>query len=329
MEDKGFINPMKFLISNLIRITFLYLTHIFPMYSLGANKLRIVMYHGVGDDELSTREFECHLKFYKKHFQIYWASEAVGLLNDNFRTKSNKQPLILTFDDGLTNNFSKAAPILNKLNVKATFYLVSDLLSGDEMLWNHEIRCRLELLSIRELKLLSITIPNLNESLNEDVKSCIERYVNTMKSWDKPDQVAFLKKLRFFSPSPKYTESMLNEFSIMSIDNAKALPDCIEIGSHGETHALLDTISLEDARNEICRSKIKLERELGTEIKTFCYPNGNMTAEIIEIVQAEYESAVTVVDGFVLAKDSSVEFKRIPAAPKLQDLAYRLIRPTS
>lgn len=307
----------------------MYLLHIFPIYNIGRNKLRIIMYHGIGGGGISTREFEDHLNFYKKHFQIYWASEAIELQRNKFSTLSNKPPLILTFDDGLKNNFSKAAPILKKLNVKGTFYLVSDLLSGNEMLWNHEIRCRLELLSLSELRSLSIVIPNLYNSSSVSVKDSIEKYVNSMKSWNKPDQVEFLKKLRVVDPSPTYTESMLNEFSIMSIDNAKALPDCIEIGSHGETHALLDTISLEDAKNEICRSKIKLEKALATKIKTFCYPNGNMTTDVVQVVQAEYESAVTVTDGFVLVKDSPMEYKRIPATPKLQDLAYRLIRPTS
>jgi peptidoglycan/xylan/chitin deacetylase (PgdA/CDA1 family) len=320
---------MKFLISLFIRNIFLYLTYILPAYSFGRNKLRVIMYHGIGDDTISSREFEEHLIFYKKHFQIYWASEAIGLLNNNFQTTTNKQPLILTFDDGLKNNFSKAAPILEKLNVKATFYLVSDLLSGNKMLWNHEIRCRLELLSKSDLDALSITIPDLQKYSSESKKLCIEKYVNTMKSWSKSDQIVFLEKLRCYSLSPNYTESMLNEFLVMSIDNVKALPDCIEIGSHGETHALLDTISLEDASNEICRSKIKLEKILGTKVKTFCYPNGNMTPEIISIVQGEYESAVTVVDGFVLKEDSPMEFKRIPATPKLQNLAYRLIRPAS
>lgn len=301
----------------------------FPLYSINRNKLRIIMYHGIGGSGISSQDFERHLKFYKKHFQIYWASEAVDLKNNNFNTASNKPPLILTFDDGLKNNFSKAAPILKKYNVKGTFYLVSGLLTGKAMLWNHEIRCRLELLSMRELKSLSIDIPNLNKSSADEIKYCIERYVHAMKSWDKPDQISFLKKLRIFVPTPNYTEFMINEFSIMSIDNAKALPSCIEIGSHGETHALLDTVSLADANNEVCRSKINLEKTLGKKIQTFCYPNGNFTADIIEIVKAEYESAVTVVDGFVLAKDSPMEFKRIPATPKLNDLAYRLIRPSS
>ncbi|PHR95610.1 MAG: hypothetical protein COA78_29880 [Blastopirellula sp.] len=319
---------MKFIISTLVRKLFLYFTYLFPVYKYGKKKLRIVMYHGIDDDGISLKDFQRHLSFYNKHFELFWASEALSILDNNCNTFSKKPPLILTFDDGLKNNFTKAAPALSDFNAKGTFYLVSDLLSGSDMLWNHEVRCRLELLSIPQLITLGVELP-VNMHPIPDVAEHVSNYVNDMKSWDQINQFEFLNRLRLQDPKPNYTKAMIDKFSIMSVEEAQLLPSCVEIGSHGETHSLLDTISLDVARNEISRSKKKLEQTIGCKINSFCYPNGNLTEEITEIVRSEYDLAVTVEDGFVLQGDSRVEFKRIPAAPELRDLAYRLIRPAS
>jgi len=289
------------------------------------------MYHGVGDNYISVKQFEQHLLFYQKHFELFWASESIHLLNNQCRTTTGKPPLILTFDDGLHNNFSYVAPLLSKFDIKGTFYLVSDLLSGNEMLWNHEVRCRLTLLNTNELNSLHILLTKSTAQLSTPINrdKAIKAYVNIMKTWSQEEQLKLLSQLRQHTPTPAYTKEMHNEFIIMSLDNAKLLPSCIEIGSHTETHAILDTIPVEMAHNEICRSKVKLQEKTNKDITTFCYPNGNLTTNVINIVKEEYAVAVTVIKGFAKPGDNPMTLKRIPATPKLQDLAYRLLRPTS
>lgn len=47
------------------------------------------------------------------------------------------QPVLLTFDDGYQDNFSIAAPILEKYRLVATFYVVTDQIgSGEYMTWD-------------------------------------------------------------------------------------------------------------------------------------------------------------------------------------------------
>jgi len=281
------------------------------------------MYHGIDDNYISLQQFEKHLQFYQKHFELFWMNEAIPLLKNQCVTKTGKPPLILTFDDGLYNNFYNVAPLLKKYNIKATFYLVSKLLSGSDMLWNHEIRCRLTLLSDNELKKLNIKMPKTSRT------SSIQSYVNSVKAWSQIEQQSLLNQLRQHTPDPAYTKEMYNEFIIMSLDNAKSLPSCIEIGSHSETHSILDTIPLEMAHQEICRSKKTLTKELKQQVSTFCYPNGNLTSDVVNIVRKRYITAVTVLKGFALPGDDLMLLKRIPATPKLHNLSYKLINPMS
>ena len=67
----------------------------------------------------------------------------------------------------------------------------------------------------------------------------------------------------------------------------------LEFGSHTLTHPRLTKIPIAEARQEIMESKELLEGQLGEEIKTFCYPYGAYSRDIIELVkEAGYEGAV-------------------------------------
>jgi len=285
------------------------------------------MYHGVGDSYLSTKQFERHLIFYQKHFEMFWASEADSILQSQYQTATGKPPLILTFDDGLENNFLKVAPLLEKMKIKSTFYLVSNLLDGSNMLWNHEMSCRLELMNNSELNKVDKYF--LEEMNSTNKKNVIHNFVANMKKWQHEKQQSLLNKLRLQCPAPNYTKEMKNDFFIMSKAQATLLPAIIEVGSHTCTHPILDTIGIENAEKEIYQSKIQLETMLNKPVRSFCYPNGNLTPEVIKIVQNNYDMAITVKKGFVKTNDCLFQLRRIPATPQLKDLSYRLLRPSS
>jgi len=58
----------------------------------------------------------------------------------------------------------------------------------------------------------------------------------------------------------------------------------ISFGSHSRTHKKLTELSDEDLHNEIAGSKFKLEKLIGTEIPSFCYPFGIFNNRIIQSV---------------------------------------------
>jgi peptidoglycan/xylan/chitin deacetylase (PgdA/CDA1 family) len=69
----------------------------------------------------------------------------------------------------------------------------------------------------------------------------------------------------------------------------------IEIGAHSVTHAALDMLCPEMARQEIATSKRDLEDHLGDEVRSFAYPFGYQNAGIRITVQEEgYSSACAV-----------------------------------
>jgi peptidoglycan/xylan/chitin deacetylase (PgdA/CDA1 family) len=65
-----------------------------------------------------------------------------------------------------------------------------------------------------------------------------------------------------------------------------------EIGAHTLTHANLPNIPLEDAREEIFRSKKEIFDMGVARIETFAYPNGNFNESVVDLVkQAGFSGA--------------------------------------
>ena len=71
-----------------------------------------------------------------------------------------------------------------------------------------------------------------------------------------------------------------------------------EIGAHTKTHPKLSRIPAAQAREEISGSKKSLEDRFGVPIRHFCYPYGDYTTVVRDMVEeAGFETAVTVDPG--------------------------------
>jgi len=102
------------------------------------NSAVIVAFHRVQEtdstDSLSidTVAFERHCRFYRRHFRVVPLRELVHRI-------ANGEPinrhLSITFDDGYRDNYEKARPILEKLSLPATFFVVSEWIETDVVPW--------------------------------------------------------------------------------------------------------------------------------------------------------------------------------------------------
>jgi peptidoglycan/xylan/chitin deacetylase (PgdA/CDA1 family) len=89
----------------------------------------------------------------------------------------------------------------------------------------------------------------------------------------------------------------------------------MEIGSHTRTHADLNQLTAEQAREQIAGSKQELEDALGCEVRHFCYPYGRFSAEHSRMVQeAGYVTATTTRRGRAQLTDSRLTLPRVLVA---------------
>jgi peptidoglycan/xylan/chitin deacetylase (PgdA/CDA1 family) len=84
------------------------------------------------------------------------------------------------------------------------------------------------------------------------------------------------------------------------------------IGSHSLTHARLTRLTVRDAREEIITSKKKLEDMFGRAVDDFCYPYGDFSEAIRDLVrEAGYRTACTTHYGVNTASTAPLELRRI------------------
>lgn len=82
---------------------------------------------------------------------------------------------------------------------------------------------------------------------------------------------------------------------LLSPEEVRELAVDFEIGAHTLTHPHLDRLDETAARREICDSKDRLERILGTPLSSFCYPYGDYNEETKRLVrEAGFKSARSV-----------------------------------
>jgi peptidoglycan/xylan/chitin deacetylase (PgdA/CDA1 family) len=67
------------------------------------------------------------------------------------------------------------------------------------------------------------------------------------------------------------------------------------IGSHTCTHAPLTLEGPEEVRDELARSRRRLEEELGTPVRHFAYPDGRFDGAVVDAVaEAGFDAAFTI-----------------------------------
>jgi len=271
---------------------------------------RVLMFHGVGGDAFPVDRLRQALTYCKRHFEVVSLSELLS------RVKSDEAAgaLALTFDDGLRNNATLAAPVLQELGLSATFFVCPALIDAGRWLWNHEARERLRTMSDAQRAAIGA--------------QSIEGLIETMKSMDAPARLSAETAIREttsgFQPSPAQREA----FDMMSWDDVRALDaDVVTVGSHSLSHPIMPTLDEGDLEREIRDSRARLEEELDRTVDLFCYPNGSQDDRVRDCVARHYRAAVTTTPGFVPTGGDVHRVPRIGAVPNTAEMAWRLHRP--
>lgn len=88
-----------------------------------------------------------------------------------------------------------------------------------------------------------------------------------------------------------------------------------EVGSHTLNHPMLTGLPAEQAGYEIRKSKAELEEALDVPVSAFCYPYGDVSASIHDMVaSAGYLSATTTERGLVRDDDDVMLLPRVTVA---------------
>ncbi|MFP7231471.1 polysaccharide deacetylase family protein [Bacillus subtilis] len=89
-------------------------------------KLPILMYHSISSGNslrVPKEEFEAHMKWLNENgYQTLTPKEAYLMLTQD--KKPSEKCVLITFDDGYTDNYQDAYPVLKKYGMKATIFMI-------------------------------------------------------------------------------------------------------------------------------------------------------------------------------------------------------------
>lgn len=269
---------------------------------------------------ISTKQFDAQLGWLKSKYNIITMHEAMARLSEN-RLDGNH--LVITFDDGFKNNWEYAMPLLIKHNTSAVFYVSTDFIGKENMLWTELVN---EIIMFSESMAFSMRLKQ-DEHLDLTDSAGRENASIKVRTYLKYSPVAELKRvLNDLLKKTGYVSQALNKdatrYQFMSWKQVQEMHDAgMEIGAHTQMHYLLNMLNAQESEQEIVGSKAAIEKNTGLNCNLFSYPNGAagnfLPPHFKQLKQAGFISAVTQLPGYNNAHTNKYALNRINISHKM------------
>jgi peptidoglycan/xylan/chitin deacetylase (PgdA/CDA1 family) len=292
---------------------------------LNRKKLLVVMYHGVTANnydppvwtQLPVNVFREHVGFLRDHYSLISLADLASAISGEGKLPS--RAALITFDDGLKNNYSVVFPILKQMKIPAAIFLTVDLIGSEEMLWFDEL-----FLLVREIMLLGRQVPLADGTLvagstPEEVWSVYDVIVNSLKRSGSEVRNGYMKQLRERHSFER--ESYLGDFGLLNWQEVMEMErsGLVGFGVHTATHRILSELAESEWEDEIAGAKATMESSVGHEVTSFCFPNGRPGLDFSEghveyLKKCGYVCSFTTCnDLFSLGSGDRFQISRIPA----------------
>ncbi|WP_214365484.1 polysaccharide deacetylase family protein [Pseudonocardia sp. H11422] len=201
----------------------------------------------------------------------------------------------ITFDDGYADNLELAGPILRRLGLPATCFLVPGILNGDTSPWWERLAFAFTEATADQLEWKDAihALPD-----REQRYSVFKRVAEDLKLVDRHERDAAIDDLTE-RLAPTGTYDLRSQF--LDWDGARKLQEYMTIGSHTMYHAILSRESAQAQHDDLAESRRQLRDRLGADIDVLAYPNGkrvDYTADTIAAAEkAGYAYSITTRNG--------------------------------
>src|SRR5215468_4343222 len=315
---------MKGTVLNLLRITGAFA----PFRWAHRRHALIITYHRFSEREggarISARAFAEQVEYLAAHYTLVPLSRLAGCLR-----KRELPPRLaaITIDDGYRDAYEIAFPILRKHCAPATVFVVTEFVEGTAWLWTDKARYLAAGAAAQAFE-IGIGGRDLRLELNGAASRAVAAgLINAaLKPLSEEARDALIERLAS-ELRVKLPERPPLAYGAINWRQAREMADAgMEIGSHTLTHSILTGLSDERLREEVGRSRDRIQSAIGRKVETFCYPNGDYDLRAqCEVARAGYQFAVTTEVGLNSRRTDPLALRRIHGE---YDLA-RFIKNTS
>lgn len=235
--------------------------------------------------------FEAQLRFMLKHFAPIQASQVLEQPSAALR-------FAVTLDDGYADNYSVAAPILNKLGIPATFFVVSDYVGTDRLFWWEQLAAVVRSTKVPHLDAQAVlpeltgpdrlpqALPLHSHALRAQAYERLSKAIRTDAHANVPRHMERVSAALDVKPRVEG-----REYGLMDWRQLRELSQQgHEIGGHTASHSNVIGLGPDMIRQEVLSSCARIEERLDAPVRSFAYPYGvfdrqrNATAEALASV---------------------------------------------
>ena len=230
---------------------------------------------------------------------------------------------LITFDDGWVDNYTNALPILRRHQLPAAVFLPVNFVGSNRLFWQE---------SLVHLLVLAVMKTRSDPSSEARLRSVLDPIglggVLVLRETNLCPPVIEAISKTGGRLTPATVEAALgrlrNELGVENSDSqrtdrfvnweqvAKMAESGVTFGSHGSEHRLLSEISVDDAREDIQKSKEVMDVYCKGVAPVFSYPRGYWTPQVAELVKrAGFRLAFLARGGTVSCHDDRFLLPRI------------------
>lgn len=307
---------------------------------LGKNILpvKLLAYHRIADikqnampheSELisaTPEQFEKQLKYLSRTCRFTTFKE----LADEYKANPHFEPenmVILTFDDGYIDFYTRVFPLLKKYKATAVVFVPTGCIDVSEQIWYDRMAHIINKLDDFQFSQLLVFIDSDLDQGRDSINSRNDLFYYMRRIPNKKRLTLFAKIIDYCQAEFKINGN-LNE--MLNWEQIKELSEYgVEIASHAVSHPVLTQLDSSELEYELGQSKSDIERVTGSEVVSIAYPFGGYDAyseNVINAVnRAGYKFGITYIDGTnARVAPGMYTLKRIRVEPYLKFSSFKI-----
>ncbi len=247
-------------------------------------KVIVLAYHRIfdynDDDCLFDKElisatcedFDWQIRYIKKNYNVISLDEFSDIVNNNAKIK--KKSVLITFDDGFSDNYYNAFPVLKKHVTPATFFISTDYINQKCLFWFDKVAYIIKATSHCEVcfswldEKVSIS-PDLNGR-----DELIKQVLSKLKQVDNDDRLVLINEIQEKLGFNDSVETVSSNYPMTWENVIEMNNNGMSFGSHSVTHPILSKVSNSELHDELFDSKAIIEKKLNTHCESLAYPSG-------------------------------------------------------
>ncbi len=223
-------------------------------------------------DPMDVKLFEKTIKYISEKYEVLLFEDLA--FDEKLKSKKNRFATIM-FDDGYKDNIEFALPILEKYNVKASFYVVTESIEKNIPTWTHILEHSFQYTNNSKIQLPFEFLPKVYQEGYFENNEDRLKFVSGLKPYLKT--ITHKKREVVLSAVISAFEDVELPKLMMNWDDVRTLKSLGHyVGSHTVTHSMLGTMeNEEEIEKELLESGNKIKAELGYFPLTISYPVGS------------------------------------------------------